>query len=135
LKEAKAPNSHYGSTPQPMFFNNGCFNPRNWNGGDDIIRQFISKLEDSKDGKEVFSEIDYEDKTYDILCYWSWLEDHQYVTFLINSFDIPYVDIAFFRVYKHRGATELAMYNSELMHVDQYVFLLNLIEKTGFKFQ
>lgn len=123
---------HYLSTPSPMFVD-GKFSEDNWNGGDGVIRQFLSEVERSDDWRQVYKNEDlvmivdykiYEDDHYvDIVC-------------LKTFYNKVNIDKYSFSWYKHRGRTDTATRNGKTLAQTDYIKLLNDIEKiTSFKFK
>jgi hypothetical protein len=136
---------YYGSQAQAMFVNR-FFNPSNWNGGDGIIRQYFSdfshgKLRDGTIATEIeckFNELEF---TGDIIVTHKWFDDQNYVTIILkgniyknNKYIDDIEDIVYLSWYKSRGATETLIYNGSLMTEDEYIFILNALESTGYKF-
>lgn len=136
VDKASLPLSGYGNKPVAMFVD-GMFNPDNWSGGDAIIRQYIRAFKDSGKENEVFTDIDFNGRVYDLICYCTHYDETTYSTFVVipdSDMDSATVDVAFFKVYKNRGKTEAAVYNGVPMNVDQYLLILNLLMVAGFKF-
>lgn len=132
-------NKYLGSTPQAMFVNNK-FNSENWNGGDDLIRDYFSDIETSSDWQKGYELND--DIADDLIYNFYYFEDQAYGIIIVRNVmddDIhngeQYFDTYSFSWYKHRGATESAICNGHLMTEDEYLKLLNLIESTGYKFK
>lgn len=136
--------SNYGSQAQAMFVD-GLFNYGNWNGGDGLIRQYFY---DKVYMDTLVEDIDF---TYESIHFWgdiiithSWYEDQNYATIafagthetdgILNPADYKFEDVAFFTWYKSRGTTESAKYNGQRMTEDQYLFVLNALQETGFQF-
>lgn len=126
---------YYGNTPQSMFIN-GEFNPNNWSGGDAVIRQFLSHIEQNcnyTQHKLIFEKghsimiVDYKIDR---------LENHHVHIFTIDDSFVPFVDEYYFSWYKHRGHIECAFMDCKPMTSSEYVTLLNNIEKlTDFQFE
>ncbi len=126
---------HFGSEPIPMFID-GKFNCNNWNGGDDIIRDYFYDIETSdcwQKGYEVSS-------GYLIINFY-YYEDQAYAIIIHDDIDTYWVarqrehhDVYYFSWYKHRGETEVAKLNGHDMTEEAYIKLLNLIEETGYHF-
>lgn len=118
---------HYLSMPTPMF-KNGKFDEDNWNGGDDLIRQFLYEIEDE--------DITYKDSNDNIqikVIYKINYETH-YVSIIVTQ--QSYEDRYFFSWYKHRGRTEQAIKNRKILLEKDYIELLNIIENVvKFKFK
>ncbi|WP_137743317.1 hypothetical protein [Robertmurraya siralis] len=140
--------SNYGSQAQAMFVD-GLFNYGNWNGGDGLIRQYFSKYNENS----IFCDTKVTDIDFlhneihfwgDIIITHSWYEERNYATItfagtcetngILNPVDYKFEDVAFFTWYKSRGTTESAKYNGKRMTEDQYLFVLNALQETGFKF-
>ena len=135
-KRLKSPN--FVSEPQPLFVN-GKFNLDNWNGGDDIIRNFTYSLE--LDNPQLL-EFEEDDINYTILCDYHWIEDMKYIVITVvrdcydsNGDVIEYVDVYVIIYYKNRGTTDYIYKNGKLISEDEYIELLNLIERGGYKFE
>jgi hypothetical protein len=135
---------YYGSQAQEMFID-GMFNYDNWNGGDGLVRQyFYEKVRH----ETLVTDIDF---TYENIHFWgdiiinhTWYEDQNYATITfagsyeendeMNPYDYEYEHTAFFTWYKSRGRTESAKFDGQIMTEDQYLFVLNALEETGFTF-
>lgn len=136
---------YYGSKAQSTF-KNGVFNPENWNGGDAIIRNWTDWLRYSVDRKIVDEvTIEYQGVEYhiDFIADYTYNEDMNYVTIALDGsienlktghFDNDWYAIVYIKWYKSRGATDLISWNGRPMTEDEYLLLLNIIEKTGYKF-
>lgn len=118
-------NKSCGSTPKRMFAN-GLFTKNNWNGGDDLIRDFLSDIEDETI-KNIYI-IEKDDYDFHFICHVDRVCDETYATIIING------DVYYFEWYKNRGCTEVAKLNGEYLTEDEYIRLLNIIELTGYKF-
>ena len=107
LHEKRLLEKNYGSKPKRMFVN-GVFNTNNWNGGDDIIRDFF---EDIDNGTEYNVKVICDEESSDVavITHLDRIVDQSYSTILVDE------DIYFFTWYKDRGCTEVAKYNSEVM--------------------
>jgi hypothetical protein len=137
---------YYGSQAQAMFVD-GIFNPNNWNGGDRLIRQYFSEYRDGLFNDQVAAEIEFGEKetefSGDIIINHKWFEDQNYVTIIfhgwygvdeMNDYKQQIDHIAYFTWYKSRGRTENALYNGRPMTEDEYLFVLNALQETGFDF-
>ncbi|MGU8718645.1 hypothetical protein [Clostridium perfringens] len=115
------------STPIRMFKNN-LFNEKNWCGGDDLIRFFFNDIEEGTINKCYILD------TCKFICNVDRVEDDAIATIVV---DIPFekIDTYLFKWYKNRGCTELAIFNGKSITEDEYINLLNLIEKTGYNFK
>lgn len=138
--------SCYGSSAQSMFVN-GKFNYSNWNGGDGLIRQFFSQYrENSVQHETKVYELSF---TYEGLHFWgdiivthTWYEDQNYATIVFAGnteldgvfHNDKFENVAYFTWYKSRGTTESAKYNGQPMTEEDYLFVLNAVQGTGFKF-
>jgi hypothetical protein len=135
----------YGSQAQSMFVN-GVFSSDNWNGGDGLIRQYFSTYEGKvhQDTLVDYIEFTYKDTHFwgDIIVTHTWFDDQNYATVTFSGtveindelvFE-KFEDVVYFTWYKNRGRTEKAKYNGLLMTEEQYLFVLNALEQTGFKF-
>jgi len=136
--------SHYASRAKAMF-KDGLFDYNNWNGGDGIIRQFFYQDSDAF----MNTIVDNINFTYKDIYYWGDIiithtinEDQSYATIAFRG-DITINDVdqlerfehvAFFTWYKSRGTTESARYNGHIMAEDEYLFVLNALQATGFEF-
>lgn len=133
---------YYGSQAQSMFVN-GVFNSDNWNGGDGIIRQYFY---DKVNSETLVANIDV---TYESFHFWgdivithAWYEDQNYVTITFSGtleeneqLQIDsYEHTAYFTWYKSRGRTESGKFDGRLMTEDEYLFVLNALQETGFTF-
>lgn len=134
---------HFGSEARAMFVN-GVFTSDNWNGGDGLIRQYFYDFCYEKQ-KRAEIECKFGDSIFegDVIINHTWFNDQNYVTIIFDGWlyksiedeiGIVINDIVYFTWYKNRGRTENALYNSEPMTEEQYLFVLNALEKTGFKF-
>jgi hypothetical protein len=134
---------HYGSQAEEMFIN-GIFNAGNWNGGDGLIRQYFydfGYLEQK--AAEVESPNGALDFSGDIIVNHQHFNDQNYVTIVLTGWlyldetdasPKQMEDIAYFTWYKQRGKTENALYNGKPMTEDEYLFVLNALQQTGFTF-
>lgn len=136
--------SNYGSPAQAMFVD-GVFSSDNWNGGDGIIRQyFYEKV-------HMDTLVDNIDFTYEAIHFWgdiiinhTWYEDQNYATITFaGSFekdgnlqldDYEFEHIAFLTWYKSRGRTESVKFDGRPMTEEEYLFVLNALQETGFEF-
>ncbi|MGG4434408.1 hypothetical protein AAXE64_07590 [Priestia megaterium] len=140
LRRKHQQKDYYGSQAKEMFID-GRFNLDNWNGGDGVIRQYFYNNEHKSSGHEIdlkFNGIEY---SVDLIITHTWYNDSNYATIIIKGwqyYDKEECDeiehVAYFNWYKSRGKTDMAMYNGNLMSEQQYLFILNLIEQTGFEF-
>jgi hypothetical protein len=143
LREHQQKN-YYGSQAQAMFVD-GVFNSDNWNGGDGIIRQYFY---DNVWMETKVSDIDF---TYDSIHYWgdiiithTWYDDQSYVTITfagsyekdgnLQLNDYEFEHVAFLTWYKSRGRTESVKFDGKPMTEEQYLFVLNALQETGFNF-
>ncbi len=140
LNYAKQPNSNYGSLPKSLY-KNDVFNDENWNGGDAIIRQFTYELErQSYDGGYYAKEFDFGSKGIDMVASWNGFNDQNYVSINLSVFDQDNPDKGWYfeqyliTYYKSRGKTDGIYKHGKLLDFDEYVYLLNMIEASGFKF-
>lgn len=131
LRKAQYSNPLLGSWPEPMFVD-GVFNPDNWNGGDDIIRDFFYDVEYSGDWAR-----GYELDDYDVIINFNYFNDQAYGTVIVRgiTFEGESFDVYLLSWYKHRGKTEVAQLNGQPLEESKYLELLNLIEKIGYKFK
>lgn len=114
-------------------FVNGEFNSENWNGGDGaLIRRVIN---DFKDRHKIFQNTNILDNAneellndYLIANVDSWL-DETYTTFITES-----NEIFFFKYYKDRGNITVALKDGHNMTEDEYLILLNKLERCGYDF-
>lgn len=136
----------YGSDTIPMFNEEGEFNERNWNGGDDVIRQYTGYLnyevEDRKESKE-FVVNTGKNKGYEgrFLATHSYQEDYNYIQITTHWYGYDndestnwMFDQYLIAHYKNRGNTDMIIKNGKRIDIKQYTELLNIIEGTGFKF-
>ncbi|UUV25911.1 MULTISPECIES: hypothetical protein [Lysinibacillus] len=146
LEISKSRKEGYGSNTIPMFNEDGKFNERNWNGGDDIIRQYtgylIHEVEDGKESKE-FAVNTSKSSGYEgrFLATHSYQEDYNYIQITTHWYGYNGDESTNWKFdqflivhYKNRGNTDLVMKNGKLINIKQYTKLLNIIEGTGFKF-
>lgn len=126
LRQAQHSNPSLGSGPEPMFVD-GVFNPDNWNGGDDIIRDFFYEVECS--GEWVRA---YELDDSDVIINFNYFNDQAYGTVIVKGESF---DVYLFSWYKHRGKTETAQFNGKPLEESKYLKLLNLIDATGYRFK
>lgn len=138
--------SRYASPPKPLFKENGEFNHSNWNGGDDIIRQFTNWLEYKVEGGKFTRRfhINSDDGHYYegyLMASYAWVDDTNYVQITIKyereSIDeyYPYEYKTYLiEYYKNRGKTDAVLVNGNYANVYEYLFLLNVIEESGFNF-
>lgn len=137
----------YGSQAQPMFVD-GVFNPDNWNGGDDIIRQYFSDYNGKVRIGTLAMDIDFTHNSVhfwgDIIITHTWYDDQNYVTItFVGLFekdeklqldDYDFEHVAFLTWYKNRGRTESVKFDGKPMTEEQYLFVLNALQETGYKF-
>jgi hypothetical protein len=133
---------YFGSEAKAMFVN-GEFNPSNWNGGDGLIRQWTEEVKYNEELRDWY-ELNWKDDCFEYDCAfivnYSNYEDMNYVTIILDGsrFDgdesYDFLDTITIAWYKSRGKTDHIKYNAYYITEDQYILLLNLIEKTGFKF-
>lgn len=62
------------------------------------------------------------------ICHVDYLDDQNHAIINVNG------DLYYFEWYKNRGYTEIAKLNSKDMTEDEYIKLLNILEKTGYRF-
>lgn len=114
---------NYGSEPKPMFID-GKFNPINWNGGDNLIRQFFYNMECSDWQK--YYEIDFNDESYDLFANLLYNENQYYGNIIIHGDEIKTYTFGW---YKHRGCTEYAGCGDRYMTEEEYLEVLNLLSQ------
>lgn len=136
LRKLQLKNQSLGDKPKPMF-KKGIFNFSNWNGGDDLIRDYFVDIEDSDEWQRW-----YEIKNGYLTVMFYYAYDQAFGIIIHDKIDSYWekgvekqYDVYFFTWYKHRGETDLATLNGQLMTEEQYIKLLNLIEQTGYKFK
>ena len=118
-----------GSKPKPLFLN-GLFNEDNWNGGDSIIRQYTSYIENSYDYERVYT---YGDKK--LFVSFSYYDDEKDILFTLKNSNGTYVTWEF-EWYKNRGRIDNAEYCTNEMRECDYIELLEIIEEmTDFRFR
>ena len=117
----------FGDEPKRMF-ENGVFNPNNWNGGDDLIRNFFEDLYEERIDNTYIIEEDDGWTSKSVICHVDYLDDQNHAIINVNG------DLYYFEWYKNRGCTEIAKLNSKDMTEDEYIELLNILEKTGYRF-
>lgn len=131
VKDNKQKLNYYDVT-EPMF-TNGKFNRNNWNGGDDVIRQLFSEIEDSDSWKP---RIYQNDKMLMIIDF-DIQDDDRYGK--IIAIELENHSLCFeyeFSWYKRRGRTDLARIDNKLLDEETYIKLLNQIEEiAGYEFQ
>lgn len=93
------------------------FNPKNWNGGDDLIRQLIITYEDDY---ELFSEKENENLKF---IYRHQENDNKSFSIIINNSDV--YNICW---YKKRGNTENILLNGRTIDMEDYIELLNYLQ-------
>lgn len=134
VKYAKQEDSPYVSIPEPLFIG-VKFNPDNWNGGDDIIRQFTDYL---KNEGRYAREFDWEYMSGDFISNYNWFNDQNYINITLHIYDERInkwiLESYLITYYKNRGKTEAIYKNGKLITLDEYIEILNIIESTGFKF-
>lgn len=134
--------SHYGSPAKAMFVS-GVFNSDNWNGGDGLVRQYFY---DKVRHDTLVTDIDftYNERHYwgDIIITHTFYEDQSYVTItfagtienMISEILENYEHVVFLTWYKNRGRTESVKFDGRLMTEEEYLFVLNALQETGFEF-
>lgn len=125
LHQKQLKNKSLGTTPKRMFLN-GEFNTDNWCGGDDLIRDFFIDIENENILDRYLIEI--EDYYTPFICHVDRLNDTTYATIIFDD------DLYYFSWYKNRGCIEFAKKNGEILKEDEYIDLLSVIIKTGYKF-
>jgi len=140
LRRKHQQKEHFGSEAKAMFID-GQFNLDNWNGGDGVIRQYFHENSNKSSGHEIDLKYNGIEYNVDFIVTHTYYNDSNYATIIIkgwqyyNDNEYYYLeDIAYFSWYKNRGKTDIAIYNGYRMSEQQYLFILNLIEQTGFKF-
>ena len=120
------------SREQALFID-GIFNPNNWNGGDDVIREFTKYVE-RKSG--FFCEFESKKYLYQIFCVYQFIDDEKYFTITVikDNGSRENVDSYVINYYKDRGTTNWIFKNGKIINEDEYIELLNLLEQGGFKF-
>ena len=118
-----------GSKPKPLFLY-GLFNEDNWNGGDSVIRQYISYVENSDYWERVYT---YGDKK--LFVSFGYYDDEKDILFTLEYGNGIY-ETWQFEWYKNRGRIDNAEYCINEMRECDYVELLEIIEKmTDFRFR
>lgn len=117
-----------GSEPRPLF-KKGLFDMDNWNGGDDVIRQFISYIQEQTEWYQVFSK-----NNQTLIARYVYDNDDNYIYIThVNEYGNSAKWI--FKWYKNRGRIDKAIYDDSVMTEIDYLYLLNKIKTiTGFKF-
>jgi hypothetical protein len=124
-------------------FVEGVFNPDNWNGGDGIIRQYFydfGYLEQK--AEEIQCKIDDLEFEGDVIVNHQIFNDQNYATIILagclydneENYIRSIEDIVYFTWYKRRGRTENVLYNSKPITENEYLFVLNALQETGFEF-
>lgn len=117
-----------GSEPKPLFVD-GVFNVDNWNGGDDVVRQFISYIQEQKEWYQVFSK-----NNQTLIVRYVYDNDDSYV-YITHVNDAGNSTKWSFKWYKNRGRIDKAICDYNVMTEIDYLYLLNKIKTiTGFKF-
>lgn len=117
-----------GSEPKPLFVD-GVFNIDNWNGGDDVVRQFISYIQEQKEWYQVFSK-----NNQTLIVRYVYDNDDNYV-YIVHVNACGNSTKWFFKWYKNRGRIDKAICDDNVMTEIDYLYLLNKIKTiTGFKF-
>lgn len=136
---------HYGSKAEAMFVD-GMFNPKNWNGGDGIIRQYFSKFYGKVNNDIFASEVFFNwngiEVDGEIIVSHKYFEDQNYVTIVLHTYhyveeDILrdwHDDIAYLSWYKNRGTTDVMKFNGKEMSEEEYLLVLNALKASGFDF-
>jgi hypothetical protein len=133
---------YFGSEAKAMFVEE-VFNPDNWNGGDGLVRQYFydfGHLEQKAAEIECkFGDLDFSgdviinhqifnDQSYATIIFSGWLYDNE------NEPIRQIEDLAYLTWYKRRGRTENALHNGKPMTEDEYLFVLDALQQTGFTF-
>lgn len=124
---------HMGSEPQPLFNEDGSFNPRNWNSNQDGVRSRL--YQDDIITNINHSMIEYrtsDDNCLDIISSIYFLNDQWYLSINVISEDVSQIDSYVVSWYKCRGCTEAIIHNGSPINIDDYVSLLNLLDSAGF---
>lgn len=117
-----------GSEPKPLFVDE-VFNMDNWNGGDDVIRQFISYIQEQKEWYRVFSK---NNQTLIVRYIYDNGDNYVYIVH-VNACGNSTKWV--FKWYKNRGRIDEAICDDNVMTETDYLYLLNKIKTiTGFKF-
>ena len=137
LNQLDAMNKNKGcktsSKPSRMFVD-GKFNKLNWNGGDDLIRDYFSDLENEYiDNTFVFTDNEGLPMCT-VISNILRVDDTNIATILILDIRKNEDKLYHFEWYKNRGNTEKASLNNKVMNEDEYVELLSKLEETGYKF-
>lgn len=136
----KSEKEMYGQEPVPLFIE-GLFNRRNYFGGDDIIRSYFTEINESKNGianPEVTIE---DDNVKNVGVIAQQYENENYIIFFITITGIniqsveQIFDMAVFGLRKENiNNIDFCWFNGKDMTEEEYCYLLNTIQATGFDF-
>lgn len=126
----------FGSEPKPLFHDDGSFNSNNWNSNQDDIRtriynvlsprsQCLLNIESDEPVGNIFP-------TAVILVHVDFSDDQWYILINVICEDTGRYDSYIVSWYKNRGTTEMITYNGRPINIDEYVSLLNTLERGKF---
>lgn len=132
----------YGKEPIPLFID-GKFNKNNFFGGDDIIRSYFTEINGNEEGiafPEISIELDDQSiKTVGMIA--QQYENKDYINFYITITGInlqpveQVFDLAVFGIKKDDiNNIDFCWFNGKEMTEEDYCYLLNCIQATGFNF-
>lgn len=132
----------YGKEPIPLFID-GRFNKNNYFGGDDIIRSYFTEINTCEEGlafPEISIELDNQNiKTVGMVA--QQYENKEYIHFYITITGInlqpveQVFDLAVFGIKKEDiNNIDFCWFNGKEMTEEDYCYLLNCIQATGFNF-
>lgn len=132
----------YEKEPIPLFID-GKFNKNNYFGGDDIIRSYFTEINQSTEGiafPEISIELDNQSvRTVGLIA--QQYENKEYINFYITITGInlnpveQVFDLAVFGIKKNDiNNIDFCWFNGKEMTEEDYCYLLNCIQATGFNF-
>lgn len=130
--EIKCNYPHFRTEPRKGFNEDGSWNPDNWNGGDlTFLRQFINTELDCPKDHIIKSFDDESNEDYEntlILSYNKYNEQNYLIITHLDNFE-NVISIYYITYYKDRGNTEQITKNLKPITEDEYLELLQILEK------
>ena len=139
LTKYESGKTNLGNPPTALFDKNGRFNPHNWNSGQDPRAILCERdVYDERMDEPFESWYDEEGTDGHITSYgvfWSGEKRHENQTYVIMNVitsDKDSADTYIVSWYKSRGCTEILTKNGHKITLNEYVGMLNTLEKAGF---
>lgn len=134
----------YDKEPTPLFFD-GKFNQNNYFGGDDIIRNFFTKINEGQKilvYPEVIVEVG-EGRTQNIGMIAQEMDNEEYIMFqfIISGMEFSgeqnqqiFHNAVFGLNKNNTDVIDFCWFSGQEMTEEHYIYLLNVIQQTGFNF-